>query len=222
VIYEALNLAVLESIPMTARRFLDLGCGAGNLGAAIKEQRGGEVVGVTFSEPEAELAAKRLDRVLVADLDDFVPPKDLGTFDVVICSHVLEHLREPSRLLRVLRPCLGAHGVLVVALPNILYWKQRALMLRGHFKYTGGGLMDSTHLRFFDWDAACSLLTESGYELCEPRATGHLPLPVVRGLLPAKCAKWIDGFATKRFPGLFGVQFVLIGRPIAQASRDGN
>lgn len=214
-LYGALNSTVLEKIPKTARRILDFGCGTGMLGGALKGQMDCEIVGVTFSEAEASEAAKRLDRVLVDNLDTFTAPPDFGSFDVVICSHILEHLREPQRLLRIARSLMTPGGTLIVALPNVLHWKQRLLLLRGHFKYTEGGIMDSTHVRFYDWDTARVLVSDSGFELREAISEGNFPLPLVRRVLPKKFASGLDRMFTRAFPGLFGAQFLMVANPAA-------
>lgn len=214
-LYGALNSSVLEKIPKTARRILDLGCGTGMLGGALKEQMVCEIVGVTFSEAEACEAARRIDRVLVDNLDTFTPPPDFGNFDSVICSHILEHLREPERLLKIARSLMTPGGVLIVALPNVLHWKQRLLLLRGHFKYTEGGIMDSTHVRFYDWDTARALVSNSGFELRDAVSEGNFPLPLVRRVLPQKLASGVDRMFTRAFPGLFGAQFLMVANPKA-------
>src|SRR5437868_1086730 len=133
--YGALNQPVLSAVPQIARRVLDVGCGTGSLGRAVKARQQTEVVGVTYSEAEAEKARPNLDQVVVADLNEF-DPLPLGRFDCVICSHVFEHLLWPDVLLRSLRPCLGSAGRLVVALPNVLAWRQRLRFLLGRFRYT--------------------------------------------------------------------------------------
>lgn len=207
-IYGSVNQVVLSHIPRAANRLLDIGCGTGALGKKIKEMNKAEVIGITFSKDEAELASKDLDRVLIADLNHFNP--DLtGKFDCIVCSHVLEHLYDPQKLLKILHNYLTPQGILVVALPNILFWKQRLQFLRGHFKYTEGGLMDRTHFRFFDWETAHTLLEKSGYSIKEAQADGALPLPGFRQVLPS-LSTLMDHAAVKRFPGLFGFQFIFV------------
>jgi SAM-dependent methyltransferase len=210
VIYGAVNLPVAARVPESARRVLDLGCGTGALGAHLKRQPGREVVGVTFSEEEAREARTRLDEVLVCDLEEF-DPASLGRFDCVVCSHVLEHLTRPEELLRRLRASLSGGGVLVVALPNVLHWRQRLAFLRGRFEYTDGGLMDRTHYRFYDWRTARALLADSGYALTAGEADGGFPLSRFVPLF----GRALDRAALRLGPGVFGVQFIMVGRGAA-------
>jgi SAM-dependent methyltransferase len=207
VIYGAINQDVLARVPRGAARVLDVGCGTGALGRVVKERLGCELVGVTHSEAEAELAAAHLDRVLVSDLNDF-EPEGLGEFDCVICSHVLEHLYRPERLLRLLRENLSPGGVLLVALPNVLHWRQRLEFLRGNFRYEDGGLMDRTHYRFYDWATARALLAEGGYSVVEREACGGFPL----SRYAAAPGRWLDRAALRLSPGMFGTQFVFVCR----------
>lgn len=205
-LYEALNQSVFLKIPSATKRLLDIGCGSGALGKIVGQEIGCEVVGVTFSEAEAALASENLDQVIVQDLNDF-DPNSLGLFDCVICSHVLEHLYQPQSLLEQIHKILLPQATVIVALPNVLYWKQRLQFLRGSFKYTEGGLMDRTHFRFFDWKTAHQLIQESGYKVLEAQADGSFPLPIIRKLLPS-LGVWVDSAAVIQFPGLFGFQFV--------------
>jgi SAM-dependent methyltransferase len=206
-IYEAINQPVLLRVPKTAKRILDIGCGTGSLGREIKQEINCEVVGVTYSKLEAESADKCLDRVIIGDINSFNPQK-LGKFDCIICSHILEHLYQPQALLTHLHDNLSVDGIILVALPNVLHWKQRWEFIRGRFRYTDGGLMDKTHFRFFDWKTAHELLEQGGYQVVEAEADGNFPLPLLRKVCPPKFVAYIDKMALNKFPGLFGFQFI--------------
>lgn len=204
---EIINQFVLSRIPGNTKRLLDIGCGSGWLGREIKQKNDCYVVGITISEEEAALASQRLDRVIRCDLNNF-DPSELGKFDCIVCSHILEHLYQPQDFLRRLRNNLIPEGVLIVALPNILIWKLRWEFLRGRFRYTDSWLMDKGHLRFFDWQTAHAFLEENGYKIIKSGADGNFPLPVIRRFLPSGISSRIDHAALKYFPGLFGFQFV--------------
>ena len=207
-IYGAVNRDVLARVPGGARRVLDVGCGTGELGRVVKQRLGCELVGLTHSRAEAERASEHLDRVLVCDLNEFAPD-GLGRFDCVICSHVLEHLYRPERLLRALAQSLAPGGVLVVALPNVLHWRQRFEFLRGRFRYEDGGLMDRTHYRFYDWATARALLAEGGYRVVGAEACGGFPLSRYAA---AALGRRLDRAALRLSPGMFGTQFVFVCR----------
>lgn len=206
-IYGSVNPPVFARIPRNARRILDVGCGDGSLARAIRAEWPAQVSGLTWSEEEARLANGVLERVWVADLNRF-EESDLGVYDCIICSHVLEHLVDPWRVLGRLRGHLEAGGTLIVALPNLLFWRNRLEMTRGRFRYTEGGLMDRTHCKFFDWDAAGELVSAAGFEVVDRSAHGAWPGSRLLG--PLK--KPLDRFAENAFPGLFGWQFVVVGR----------
>jgi cyclopropane fatty-acyl-phospholipid synthase-like methyltransferase len=206
IIYEAFNEPILEYIPTQVTRILDLGCGNGILGKKIKETHTCEITGVTYSEDEAKIARQHINQVKVADLNT-IDTSEIGKFDCIICSHVLEHLYQPEELLKKLYSNLSDNGVLIVALPNIMFYRQRWQLMKGNFKYTEGGLMDSTHFRFFDWDTAQKLITESGFKLTSSRSYGNVPLPILRKIIPSFAHK-IDNWALNKKPGLFGWQFI--------------
>jgi SAM-dependent methyltransferase len=206
-VYSAVNAPVLIRIPPEARRVLDVGCGDGALGHGIKARRPTEVVGVTCSEEEAVRARSVLDEVVSADLES-ADLTHLGTFDCIVCSHVLEHVREPVRLLVRLRENLAADGIVLIAVPNTLHYRQRLAFLAGRFQYTDGGLMDRTHYRFFDWNTARDLVREAGLHLVEASAVGGFPGSRLLGPLRDP----LDRLAVGSFPGAFGAQFVLTAR----------
>lgn len=206
-VYGGVNQAVAALIPKGANRILDLGCGDGSLGAWLKSNGVDTVTGVTVQGTEAALARQVLDEVIETDLDHWNPAEE-STFDGIVASHVLEHLSDPHRLLRILRPVAKPGGWLVVALPNALFWRQRLAFLAGRFRYTHGGIMDSTHLRFFDWKTARSMQVESGW--CPERAIADGGLPGSRWTGPLRPA--LDRWACRVWPGLFGFQFVFRAR----------
>ena len=72
--------------------------------------------------------------------------------------------------------------------------------------------MDDTHLRFFDWSTAAALLTEAGFEITRRDADGNVPFSSLLGQTIGGAA---NRWGLSLFPGLFGFQFALLGRPRA-------
>jgi SAM-dependent methyltransferase len=176
------------------------------LGSALKQELADRyVAGITHSKLEAERARGVLDQVVIADLETF-DFRDLAQFDCIICSHVLEHLRNPGEVLKRSSAALAPGGVILIALPNALYWRQRLQFLLGRFRYTEGGLMDNTHVVFFDWATAQQLVTGAGLRLADCASEGGFPGS--RFLGPAGAA--LDQVSLRFAPGLMGTQFVLV------------
>jgi SAM-dependent methyltransferase len=204
--YGSVNTGILTRVPSASQRILDVGCGTGLLGQALKHQHPHRhIVGITHSTKEAEQARDVLDEVVVADLED-CDFRGLSDFDCVICSHVLEHLRNPDVVLSRLRTTLRPGGTLLIALPNVLYWRQRLQFLAGRFRYTAGGLMDSTHVVFFDWDTARHLVGKAGLRLESSVAEGGFPGSRFLGSAGAV----LNAASLRLAPGLWGTQFVLV------------
>jgi 2-polyprenyl-3-methyl-5-hydroxy-6-metoxy-1,4-benzoquinol methylase len=145
-------------------RVLDVGCSSGNLGKALKEEKGAFVVGVDIDEPDIKKAKKVLDEAHIVDLekDDL---SQLGSFDVIIMADVIEHLVDPVTVLTKLRPLLKAGGRFVFSIPNMSNVTTRLEILRGRFEYKDFGLLDRTHIHYYDHEEVDRIFREAGYRI---------------------------------------------------------
>lgn len=166
-------------VPEHARRIVDFGCGRGALGAHLKERQGAEVIGVELFDDAAAVAAERLDHVVRADLDTLASlPVEEGTVDVAIFGDVLEHLRDPHRLLGVTRRYLKPFGRIVCSIPNVKHFSVVVPLLVGdRFEYTDAGLLDRTHVHLFTLEEIDAMLRETGFEAVQLAATNVGALP---------------------------------------------
>src|SRR5262245_30713666 len=140
------NRPLLGLLPANVMRVLDVGCGAGS-NARILQAQGIEVTAITLSNEEARLAAPFCVRTLVVDVENDPLPVTEQRFDLILCSHVLEHLARPSRTLRRLSELVRPGGYALVAVPNMASWRPRLRMLRGDLSGDDGGFFDRTHLQ---------------------------------------------------------------------------
>jgi SAM-dependent methyltransferase len=139
------------------RRVLDLGCRDGALTKTYAA--GNEVVGVDADHEALAEAAKLGIETRWADLDETLPFGD-ATFDVVVAGELLEHLRDPRRLVADVRRVLRPGGTFVASVPNAYRLKNRLRFLLGRRPED-----DPTHLHMFSPSEVRALL--EGFD--EPR-----------------------------------------------------
>jgi 2-polyprenyl-3-methyl-5-hydroxy-6-metoxy-1,4-benzoquinol methylase len=175
VYYEGDRPDLRALVPPTARRVLDVGCGSGSVGAALKRDLGAWVAGVELFPQAVELARPRLDELIVADLDTVADlPADL---DVAIFGDVLEHLRDPARLLEVTAEHMAPDGLVIVSVPNIKHWSVLLpLLVHDRFAYGDSGLLDRTHIHFFTLEELGRTLEQAGLDPVSV-ATHRTPMP---------------------------------------------
>jgi 2-polyprenyl-3-methyl-5-hydroxy-6-metoxy-1,4-benzoquinol methylase len=164
---------LLEAVG-AGKRVLDVGCSSGYLSEPLS-QRGNTLVGIELDPAAAGEAERFCERVLVGDLETMELPLEPGSFDVVLCGDVIEHLRNPGAALARLRPFLAADGRLVVSTPNIANWAMRLSLLAGRWRYTDRGFLDRTHTHLFTRRTLVETIEEAGYRI--ERIDFSVPVP---------------------------------------------
>lgn len=162
--YDGLNVKLLKAIPDDARRVLELGCANGRLGRAFKQEHPQTVWwGVDVAEPALAVAAEHLDRVLRLDLDDADLSALEGSFDVVVIGDLLEHLRNPARLLESLYDLTTRDARIVCCLPNMTHLSVIQRLVAGDMAYDDAGLLDRTHTCFYSPSSAFKVFLDAGW-----------------------------------------------------------
>lgn len=206
-VYEKVSRGRLDAIRrlMPAGRplvVLDVGCGGGTLGKALKSDSQVTVFGVDVAPQAVEMAKNNLDDAWVADIELSDPwPTEVVArrYDLIIISEVLEHLFFPEQLLRAVRPLLVEDGVIIVTIPNVLFWKNRLRLMIGHFTYEDSGLMDRGHVHFFSWESLNDLLRQNDFYI---EACAHV--------VPTRLFRPFANLV----PGLVARQFAVKIRPV--------
>jgi len=180
---------MLDIIPSSARRILDVGCGEGSFGRALKARRPDiTLYGIEVEPAAAKVAARWYDKVLTgmfpADL-----PNEFESLDCTVFNDVLEHLVDPWAALSGLHQRLVGDGVVVASIPNLRYLPVLyRLVVEGTFRYTPTGVLDNTHLRFFTRKTIVELFASTGYvvESIEGiNALDRWQIRVLRALFPS-------------------------------------
>lgn len=121
-IYGRSDYAIISELVEPGTRVLDLGCGAGELLAWLKENKKVDSRGVELTSSNVQKAIARGVSVYQGDLETALEDYPDRAFDYVILSQTLQETRHPLNVLRgMLR--IGRHGI--VAFPNFAHWSVR-------------------------------------------------------------------------------------------------
>jgi len=113
----AAELDVMRIPAQSRGRLLDIGCGNGEF---LKKMRsyGWDVVGMEPDNKAIESLAENDDFKVYKSLDEVLSSeKDL--FDIVVLSHVIEHLADPVLVLQAVAKLIVKTGKLIIMTPNI-------------------------------------------------------------------------------------------------------
>jgi 2-polyprenyl-3-methyl-5-hydroxy-6-metoxy-1,4-benzoquinol methylase len=198
--------AVRES-PTAKPVILDVGCWNGTLGRALASTRDLIVDGIERNSDQAEHARRAGYRTVhLLDLNRDTIRAAGDRYDFILFGDVLEHLLDPSEVLRASRDLIAPGGKVMVSLPNIAFLTSRLNLLLGRWNYAEYGIMDRTHLKFFTRRTMIQMLQEAGYRVEWSR--GYVGLSgypwIVREPL-----RWLGS----AWPSMFAIQLVACATP---------
>ena len=114
---------LLDDYIVSGMRVLDIGCGSGVFSFYVAA-KGCEVVGIDGAKAMIDLCkakAEQGNNLNVQFFTGYIPvdlPAELGVFDAIICSSVLEYIEEKEETLVQFRQFLKPSGTLILSVPN--------------------------------------------------------------------------------------------------------
>lgn len=122
------DLAVIAANVAAGARVLDIGCGDGELMAALREDKGVDARGLELDARDVASAVARGLSVVQGDADTDLAGYPDHAFDYAILSQTLQTTRAPDVVLEHLLR-IGRRAF--VSFPNFAHWRVRASLLFG-------------------------------------------------------------------------------------------
>lgn len=149
-----------KELPLARRRILDIGSGPGYF-LLNGKKRGWETVGIEPSVRAAEHSQKLGLDVRNKFLTENTA-SELGLFDAIHMSVVLEHIPEPENFLKLAYSLLRPGGLICVTVPNDYNPIQQALTQT--CGYTSWWVAPPHHINYFGFDTLGRLLERTGFD----------------------------------------------------------
>ena len=175
---------------------IDVGCATGMLLEYMKG-RGWRTLGIEVCAPAARygIENRKVD-IHIGPLESAALPD--SSFDVVHCSHLIEHLNSPSLFIKDVYRILKPGGYFIVTTPNIAGFQAKI------FKYKWRSAIDD-HMVLFSKGILKRNLIGSGFSIIRSKTWGGLAVGAGSGIL-----KPLLDWSAKRFG--FGDVMIFLAR----------
>lgn len=156
------------SIPFN---ILEIGCACGATLIEIKRLfPNASLYGIELDKESASIAA-HFATVTNKNIENASLEYPQNFFDFIIFGDVLEHLREPDKVLETMHMYLKKEGRILASIPNVMNISVLKSLLSGYWTYQDAGILDKTHLKFFTYNEIQRLFQNAGYQIEEIAAT---------------------------------------------------
>ena len=146
-------------------RVLEIGCACGATLLKIKSKyKNAEIYGIELDEHSAKIAKCFAD-VRAENIENANLSYEEEFFDYIICADVLEHLYDPSLVLKNLKKYLKKDGQIIASIQNVMHYSVIKDLLGGNWSYKDSGILDRTHVRFFTINEIANLFHNIEYKI---------------------------------------------------------
>jgi 2-polyprenyl-3-methyl-5-hydroxy-6-metoxy-1,4-benzoquinol methylase len=190
---------------------LEFGSANGYMTRYLKEELGCKICIAEIDPIAAKKASRYATDCFIGDIETckWANQWKNKKFDVILFADVLEHLRQPEKVLQVIRSYLHPEGVILASIPNICHNSVLIELWNNRFNYTKTGLLDKTHLRFFCEESAKNLFTSNGFEITHLK---HIRIKKAEIKNSLKDVPWIMRKSLKKRKNANTYQFVITAK----------
>lgn len=146
-------------------KVLDVGCSLGRFGEALIGLKQCVVDGIEPDKGDAKLASQKLRKVVNSFMEEaFSSDLKNEKYDYIVFLDVIEHLVDPVSSLKMLKSHLKPNGKIIFSIPNMAHASVRIMVLDGKIEYGDTGLLDNTHLHFYNRNEITRVFSDAGYK----------------------------------------------------------
>jgi 2-polyprenyl-3-methyl-5-hydroxy-6-metoxy-1,4-benzoquinol methylase len=167
-IHDQHNPELLALIPLQTKNIIEIGCSSGALAREFKKNSSGcHWLGIEIDSTYADMAKRYCDKIIVLNIESATEGfwEETKNADCWIFGDVLEHLKDPWKILKLIRANISNTGSVVACIPNAQHWTLQAKLSIGDFRYEDSGLLDKTHLRWFTRQTIIEMFDQAGFQI---------------------------------------------------------
>lgn len=191
---------------------LDIGCGPGFMAEHLAKK---DVKTVSIDRQIQDQTKKNSWKCVESDVEKYDFADDFGKVDFILALDIIEHLKSPEKLFRVLRQRFSRdESTLIITTGNVAFLPIRVSLLFSGFHYGSRGILDMTHTRLFTFSSLQRVLDLGGYEVVEKYGL-PAPFPLALGDGPlARFLLSINRALIALSKSLFAYQIAVIVKPL--------
>jgi SAM-dependent methyltransferase len=173
--YRALGLmkTIHRYLP-SSKKILEIGCNYGYLLEELKKKY--NVFGIELDENAVSYCQQKNLKVVQDNIEHFAKTTD-KKFDLIIMSHVFEHLLNPDEVLANLRKILSKEGQVLILVPNSKSFTAKT------FKKYWGWWQVPVHINHFNRNSLTLLLDKCNFQTIKTTSKGGDSLIIILSLM---------------------------------------
>ncbi|MBD5473707.1 MAG: methyltransferase domain-containing protein [Lachnospiraceae bacterium] len=144
---------------------LEIGCDCGANLLHIKNLFPKAQLFGTEINSRAAIVASSFCEVITGNIEDCNLPYPEHIFDYILFGDVLEHLRDPEKVVAYCKRFLKQQGKIIACIPNLMHYTVLRDLINGNFTYQDTGLLDRTHIHFFTYNEIVRMFSRAGYQI---------------------------------------------------------
>ena len=162
---------VLKLLNKVGGELLEVGCGSGYyLEQLSRNSNFTSLHGLDYSRAKLDYIRNKIPSITITTGDAAELPFDDNSFDVVLCSEVIEHLKNPIPALREINRVCRKYAIISTPTNSTIY-RRFLIRIGKNIKY------GVTHIKEFRQDEFLDALHKAGFEINEICSTPVLEFP---------------------------------------------